>query len=81
MGKDVYYHFLETKEWGDENNRYHSLDFHLYEFEVVEENDRTSQLLYLFPKEITKAITPQNLESQFGIELNAGQVKEHLLTH
>ncbi|XP_027165979.1 B3 domain-containing protein At5g26805-like [Coffea eugenioides] len=80
-GKDVYYHFLETKEREDESNRHHNLDFRLYEFEVVEKNDRSPQLLYLFPWEIIKEITPQDLELQFGIELNAMQVREHLLTH
>nr|XP_027118371.1 B3 domain-containing protein At5g26805-like [Coffea arabica] len=80
MVKHIFYHFLETKEKEEENRR-SGLQLGRARYELVERNNRSPQLLYLFPWEIKKVISAYELEHQIGLELSAKQVKEHLLIH
>ncbi|XP_071926169.1 B3 domain-containing protein At5g26805-like [Coffea arabica] len=80
MVKHIFYHFLETKEKEEENRRC-DLQLGHPRSEFVERNNRSPQLLYLFPWEIKKVISTHDLQHQIGLELNAKQVKEHLLIH
>lgn len=80
----MYYHFLGTKEEEEQQNALRNVSGsqpQRLSSEVVERNNQAPHLLQLFPWEIKKTITENDPDPQVGLELDASEVREHLLKH
>lgn len=84
MRKTLYYHFLGTKEEEEHQNALRNVSGsqpQRLSCEFVEMNSQAPQLRHLFPWEIKKTITENDLDPQVGLELGATEAREHLLKH
>lgn len=81
----LYYHFPGTKEEEELQNYFRNVSAgsqpQRLPCEFVETNSQAPLLLHLFPWEIKKTITENDLDPQVGLELDPSEAREHLLRH